>query len=65
MRIFLPHFGQNMLFMDKVSNSETQMVTTDQSSELIPGDIILVEGKDFFKLFNGKTVDKYVHFYVR
>ena len=47
MRIFLPHFGQNMLFMDKVSNSETQMVTTDQSSELIPGDIILVEGKDF------------------
>ena len=47
MRNFLPHFGQNMLFMDKVSNSETQMVTTDQSSELIPGDIILVEGKDF------------------
>ena len=47
MRKSMQHFGQNMLFMDKVSNSETQMVTTDPSSELIPGDIILVEGKDF------------------
>ena len=42
----MPHFGQNMLFMDKVSNSETQKVG-DRHLELMPEIMILVKGKDF------------------
>ena len=42
----MPHFGQNMLFMDKVSNSEIKKVG-DQHSELIPEVMILVKDKDF------------------
>ena len=46
MRKYMPHFGQNMLFMDKVLNSETQNVARI-NSELMLGIIILAVDKDF------------------
>ena len=46
MRKSMQHFGQNMLFMDKVSNSETKK-KGDQASELMPEVMILAKGKDF------------------
>ena len=46
MRKSMPHFGPNMLFMDKVSNLKTKKVG-DQHSELMPEVMILVKDKDF------------------